>query len=69
MSDIQSIKWSSDGKTPFEECIENIHVYEFHECGNGSLSVENSICKCGKTKWVYEVCPHCNQKRGKAVNV
>jgi hypothetical protein len=68
MSDIQNIKWSSDGKIPFEECIDDIHVYEFHEHGD-SLSVENSICKCGKTKWVFETCPHCKQKRGKAIDI
>jgi len=64
MSDLRSIRWSSDGKIPFEKCFEDIHVYE---CSIGCP--ENTICECGKTKWVFEVCPHCNQKRGKAISL
>jgi hypothetical protein len=64
MPDIQNIiHWSSDGKYPvYDECVDDIHVYK-------SVKPENAICKCGKTKWIYEVCPHCNQKRGKVVLV
>lgn len=66
MSDSQNtniVRWSSDGKIPFERCVEDIHVYE---CTGSS---ENAICECGKTKWVFETCSHCNEKRGKAVEL
>jgi hypothetical protein len=57
--------WSSDYKVPpYEECVEDIHVYS-----SSSKEIEGTVCQCGKTKWHFVKCEHCGQNMGKPESI
>ena len=67
MNEITGIVWSSDGKTPYDQCIDDIHVFRILPVeGIMIYDPAETVCQCQKTVWRFIKCEHCGESRGKA---